>query len=299
MPKSVVINPFFDWGQDRRPRTPWHRTVVYETHVKGFTKTHPVIPEELRGTYAGHGASGGDQVSAAARRDGRRAAAGAPVRAGLDACAIAACATTGATTRSAISRRTTSTRRGQRGEQVQEFKHLVKTMHEAGIEVILDVVYNHTAEGNHLGPVLSLKGLDNAAYYRLVPDNRRYYVDYTGTGNSHEHAASRTCCSSSWTACATGCSEMHVDGFRFDLAATLARELHEVDRLSSFFDLIQQDPDRQPGQAHRRAVGHRRGRLSGRQLPAAVVGVERQVSRHACATSGAAPIGRWPSSRIG
>src|ERR1700752_2953952 len=130
---------------------------------------------------------------------------------------------------------------GQRGEQVQEFKHLVKTMHEAGIEVILDVVYNHTAEGNHLGPVLSLKGLDNPAYYRPAPDNRRYYVDYTGTGNSmnmrHPHVLQLIMDSLRYWV-----SEMHVDGFRFDLAATLARELHEVDRLSSFFDLIQQDP---------------------------------------------------------
>ena len=131
--------------------------------------------------------------------------------------------------------------RGKRGEQVQEFKHLVKTMHEAGIEVILDVVYNHTAEGNHLGPMLSIKGLDNAAYYRLAPDNRRYYVDYTGTGNSmnmrHPHVLQLIMDSLRYWVI-----EMHVDGFRFDLAATLARELHEVDRLSSFFDLIQQDP---------------------------------------------------------
>ncbi len=156
---------------------------------------------------------------------------------------------------------------------------MVKTLHAAGIEVILDVVYNHTAEGNHLGPTLSLKGIDNAAYYRLVADDPRHYMDYTGTGNSlnmrHPHVLQLIMdCLRYWV------TEMHVDGFRFDLAATLARELHDVDRLSAFFDLIQQDPVDQPGQADRRAVGRRRGRLPGRQLPAAVVGVERQVPRH-------------------
>ena len=208
---------------------------------RGSRKRHPDIPEELRGTYAGHGAPGGDRVPAAARRHRRRAAAGAPVRAGLDARRDEGCATTGATTRSATSRRTTSTRRGQRGEQVQEFKHLVKTLHDAGIEVILDVVYNHTAEGNHLGPMLSFKGIDNAAYYRLMADNRRYYMDYTGTGNTlnmrHPHVLQLIMDSLRYWVL-----EMHVDGFRFDLAATLARELHDVDRLSAFFDLIQQDP---------------------------------------------------------
>ena len=240
-PRSIVINPYFDWGHDRRPNTPWHKTVVYETHVKGFTKRHPDIPE----------------------RAARNAMPGWPTRSRSNTCSGSAsppssccrctsscrtrrsrqrgCATTGATTRSATWRRTTSTRRGKRGEQVQEFKHLVKTLHDAGIEVILDVVYNHTAEGNHLGPMLSFKGIDNAAYYRLMPDNRRYYMDYTGTGNTlnmrHPHVLQLIMDSLRYWVI-----DMHVDGFRFDLAATLARELHDVDRLSAFFDIIQQDP---------------------------------------------------------
>ena len=156
---------------------------------------------------------------------------------------------------------------------------MVKTLHAAGIEVILDVVYNHTAEGNHLGPTLSFRGIDNPAYYRLMADDPRYYIDYTGTGNSlnmrHPHVLQLIMDSLRYWV-----TEMHVDGFRFDLASTLARELYDVDRLSAFFDLIQQDPVVVPGQADRRAVGRRRGRLPGRQLPAAVVGVERPLPRH-------------------
>ena len=161
---------------------------------------------------------------------------------------------------------------------VSEFKYLVKTMHEAGIEVILDVVYNHTAEGNHLGPLLSFKGIDNPAYYRLA-DGGRYYFDTTGTGNTlnmrHPHVLQLIIDSLRYWV-----TEMHVDGFRFDLAASLARQFHEVDRLSAFFDLIQVDPVVSPGQADRRAVGPRRGRLPGRQLPDPVVGVERPLPRH-------------------
>ena len=161
---------------------------------------------------------------------------------------------------------------------VSEFKYLVKTMHEAGIEVILDVVYNHTAEGNHLGPMLSFKGIDNPAYYRLA-DGGRYYFDTTGTGNTlnmrHPHVLQLIIDSLRYWV-----SEMHVDGFRFDLAASLARQFHEVDRLSAFFDLIQVDPVVSPGEADRRAVGPRRGRLPGRQLPDAVVGVERPLPGH-------------------
>ena len=156
---------------------------------------------------------------------------------------------------------------------------MVKALHAAGIEVILDVVYNHTAEGNHLGPMLSMRGIDNPAYYRLVDDDPRHYLDFTGTGNSlnmrHPHVLQLIMDSLRYWV-----TEMHVDGFRFDLASTLARELHDVDRLSAFFDLVQQDPVVSPGQADRRAVGRRRGRLPGRQLPAAVVGVERPLPRH-------------------
>ncbi len=240
MPKSVVINPFFDWGQDRRPRTPWHRTVVYETHVKGFTKTHPLIPEPLRGTYAG---MAHPESIKYLQRLGVTAVELLPVHQFVQDSTLRDRGLSNYWGYNSVGYLAPHNEyaSGQRGEQVQEFKHLVKTMHEAGIEVILDVVYNHTAEGNHLGPVLSLKGLDNAAYYRLVPDRRRYYVDYTGTGNSmnmrHPHVLQLIMDSLRYWV-----NEMHVDGFRFDLAAALARELHEVDRLSSFFDLIQQDP---------------------------------------------------------
>jgi isoamylase len=240
VPKSVVVNPFFDWGQDRRPRTPWHRTVVYETHVKGFTRTHPIIPNELRGRYAG---MAHPESIKYLQQLGVTAVELLPVHQFVQDSSLRDRGLANYWGYNSIGYLAPHNEyaRGQRGEQVQEFKHLVKTMHEAGIEVILDVVYNHTAEGNHLGPVLSLKGLDNAAYYRLVPDRRRYYVDYTGTGNSmnmrHPHVLQLIMDSLRYWV-----SEMHVDGFRFDLAATLARELHEVDRLSSFFDLIQQDP---------------------------------------------------------
>ncbi len=240
MPKSVVVNPFFDWGQDRRPRTPWHRTVVYETHVKGFTKNHPLIPDDLRGSYAG---MAHPESIKYLQRLGVTAVELLPVHQFVQDSTLRDRGLSNYWGYNSIGYLAPHNEyaRGKRGEQVQEFKHLVKTMHEAGIEVILDVVYNHTAEGNHLGPVLSLKGLDNAAYYRLLPQNRRYYVDYTGTGNSmnmrHPHVLQLIMDSLRYWVI-----EMHVDGFRFDLAATLARELHEVDRLSSFFDLIQQDP---------------------------------------------------------
>jgi isoamylase len=161
---------------------------------------------------------------------------------------------------------------------VQEFKGMVRALHEAGIEVILDVVYNHTAEGNHLGPTLSFRGIDNAAYYRLVDDDPRYYMDYTGTGNSSTWRT-RTSLQMIMDSLRYWVTEMHVDGFRFDLASALAREFYDVDRLSAFFDLSA-GPDRLPGQADRRAVGRRPRRLPGRQLPAAVDGVERQVPRH-------------------
>ena len=240
VPKSVVVNPFFDWAQDRRPATPWHRTVVYETHVKGFTKTHPDIPEELRGTYAGMAHPVAIRYL---QRLGVTAVELLPVHQFVQDSTLRDRGLRNYWGYNSIGYLAPHNEyaRGQNGEQVQEFKQLVKTMHEAGIEVILDVVYNHTAEGNHLGPILSFKGFDNAGYYRLSPERRRYYVDYTGTGNSmnmrHPHVLQLIMDSLRYWVL-----EMHVDGFRFDLAATLARELHEVDRLSAFFDLIQQDP---------------------------------------------------------
>jgi isoamylase len=242
VPKSVVVNPYFDWGNDRRPNTPWHRTVVYETHVKGFTRSHPEIPEEIRGSYAGMSHPAAVKYL---QRLGITAIELLPVHQFVQDSTLHDKGLRNYWGYNSIAylapHNEYSHQRGRNGSQVQEFKQLVKTMHEAGIEVILDVVYNHTAEGNHLGPVLSFKGIDNAAYYRLVADKRRYYMDYTGTGNTlnmrHPHVLQLIMDSLRYWVL-----EMHVDGFRFDLAATLARELHDVDRLSAFFDLIQQDP---------------------------------------------------------
>jgi glycogen operon protein len=241
VPRSVVINPFFDWGNDRRPLTPWHRTVVYEAHIKGFTRTHPDIPEELRGTYAGMAHPVAVKYL---HQLGVTAVELMPVQQFVQDSTLEQKGLRnywGYNSIGYLAPHNEYSARGQDGQQVQEFKQLVKTLHEAGIEVILDVVYNHTAEGNHLGPMLSFKGIDNAAYYRLVGDNRRYYMDYTGTGNTlnmrHPHVLQLLMDSLRYWV-----NDMHVDGFRFDLAATLARELHDVDRLSAFFDLIQQDP---------------------------------------------------------
>ncbi len=239
--KSVVINPFFDWGADRRPNTPWHRTVVYETHVRGFTQRHPDIPPEIRGSYAGMAHPVAVKYL---QKLGITAVELLPVHQFVQDSTLVARGLRnywGYNSIGYLAPHNEYTSDPQRGAQVQEFKHLVKTMHAAGIEVILDVVYNHTAEGNHLGPMLSFKGIDNAAYYRLVGDNKRYYMDYTGTGNTlnmrHPHVLQLLMDSLRYWVL-----DMHVDGFRFDLAATLARELHDVNRLSAFFDLIQQDP---------------------------------------------------------
>jgi isoamylase len=241
MPKAVVTSPFFDWDNDRHPRTPWHETVVYEVHVKGFTARHPDIPPELRGTYAGlaHPAS-----VEYLRSLGVTAVELLPVHQFVHDSLLVERGLRnywGYNSIAFLAPHNSYAARGQEGQQVQEFKQMVKILHDAGIEVILDVVYNHTAEGNHLGPVLSFKGIDNAAYYRLVDDDRRYYYDTTGTGNSlnmrHPHVLQLIMDSLRYWVV-----DMHVDGFRFDLAAALARQFHDVDRLSAFFDLIQQDP---------------------------------------------------------
>ena len=241
MPKSVVVNPFFDWGVDRPPLRPWHETVIYELHVKGFTKTQSGIPEELRGTYAGlaHPASIAHLVSLNISavelmpvhqfvHNDRLQKQGLSNYWGYDTIGF-------------FAPHNEYSSAGQLGQQVHEFKSMVKALHQAGIEVILDVVYNHTAEGNHLGPTLSFRGLDNAAYYRLDTEDPRRYIDYTGTGNTlnmrHPHVLQMMMDSLRYWI-----TEMHVDGFRFDLASSLARGLHEVDRLSAFFDLIHQDP---------------------------------------------------------
>ncbi len=241
MPRSVVINPFFDWGDDHRPRTPWHRTIIYEVHAKGFTKRHPGVPENLRGTYAGLAHPAAIKYL---RQLGVTAVELLPVHQFIHANNLLEKGLRnywGYDSISFLAPHNEYSASGDCGQQVMEFKQMVKALHRAGIEVILDVVYNHTAEGNHLGPMLSMKGIDNSAYSRTMPGQARYYMDYTGTGNSlnmrHPHVLQLIMDSLRYWHL-----EMHVDGFRFDLAATLARELHDVDRLSAFFDIIQQDP---------------------------------------------------------
>jgi isoamylase len=241
MPKSVVINPYFDWGNDRHPKTQWHEMIIYETHVKGFSINFSDIPEELRGTYTG---LSHPKAIDYFNRLGITTVELMPVHQFVQDSHLLERGLRnywGYNSIGFLAPHNEYAAAGQNGQQVQDFKQMVKGLHEAGIEVILDVVYNHTAEGNHLGPVLSFKGIDNAAYYRLVGDDRRYYMDYTGTGNSlnmrHPHTLQLVMDSLRYWVL-----EMHVDGFRFDLASTLARGLHEVDRLSAFFDIIQQDP---------------------------------------------------------
>ncbi|MER7953908.1 glycogen debranching protein GlgX [Streptomyces sp. NPDC096030] len=240
MMTSVVVNPYFDWGDDRRPRTDYHRTVIYEAHVKGLTMLHPELPEELRGTYAGlaHPA-----VIGHLKELGVTALELMPVHQFVNDHRLVDAGLSnywGYNTIGFFAPHNAYASWGDRGQQVLEFKSAVRALHQAGIEVILDVVYNHTAEGNHLGPTLSFRGLDNPSYYRLAND-QRYYTDTTGTGNSllmrSPHVLQLIMDSLRYWV-----TEMHVDGFRFDLAATLARQFHEVDRLSSFFDLVQQDP---------------------------------------------------------
>ncbi len=241
MPANVVINPFFDWGDDRPPRTPYHETVIYEAHVRGLTLRHPDVPPDQRGTYAG---LGHPAVIEHLSRLGVTAVELMPVHQFVPERELVERGLTnywGYNTIAFMAPHNGYSSASQPGGQVGEFKAMVKALHEAGIEVILDVVYNHTAEGDHRGPTLSFRGIDNAAYYRLTEDDRRYYVDYTGCGNSfnvrYPHALQLIMDSLRYWVL-----EAHVDGFRFDLAAALARELHDVDRLSAFFDLVQQDP---------------------------------------------------------
>ncbi|MCE3223842.1 MAG: glgX [Nitrospira sp.] len=241
MPKCVVIDQAFTWGGDQLLRTPWDRTVIYELHVKGFTARHPDIPRNLRGTYAGLATPAVIEhlqnlgVTAVELlpvhhfiRDKHLVDRGLTNYWGYNSIGFFAPDSQYAST-------------SDRAHHVWEFKTMVKAFHSAGIEVILDVVYNHTGEGSHLGPTLSFRGIDNAAYYRLMPDQPRYYLDYTGCGNTlnvrHPRVLQLIMDSLRYWVL-----EMHVDGFRFDLASTLARELHDVDRLSAFFDIIHQDP---------------------------------------------------------
>ncbi|MBF2003401.1 MAG: glycogen debranching protein GlgX [Synechococcales cyanobacterium C42_A2020_086] len=242
VPKAIVINEDFDWEDDELLQTPRHETIIYETHVRGFTRLHPDIPPPLRGTYAGlaHPAAISHLQSLGVTavelmpvhhflaNPGHLVDRGLRNYWGYDSiCYLAPYAGYSAS--------------GVQGEQVIEFKQMVKALHKAGIEVILDVVYNHTGEGNHLGPTLSLRGIDNASYYRLVEGSPRYYMDFTGCGNSlnvrHPQVLKLIMDSLRYWVL-----EMHVDGFRFDLASALARELYAVDRLAAFFDIIHQDP---------------------------------------------------------
>jgi isoamylase len=237
MLKSVVVDPAFTWGADNPPRTLWHRTIIYEVHVKGFTIRHPEVPPGLRGTYAALATA---PVIDHLTQLGVTAVELMPVHTFVDDRHLVERGLRNYWGYNSIGFFAPEPRYCATGS-INDFKTMVKTLHSAGIEVILDVVYNHTAEGNHLGPTLSFRGIDNPAYYRLVPDNPRYYMDYTGTGNTlnmrHPRVLQLIMDSLRYWVL-----EMHVDGFRFDLAATLARELHEVDRLGAFLDIIHQDP---------------------------------------------------------
>jgi glycogen operon protein len=241
IPKSVVIDPYFDWEGDRPPQTPFQDTVIYEAHVKGFTKLFDRIPEELRGTYAGLAS---DEAISYLTDLGVTAVELLPIHHIIDESFLVDLGLTNYWGYSSIgyfAPHSEYAATGKHGYEVREFKGMVKALHRHGIEVILDVVYNHTAEGNHLGPMLSFKGVDNTTYYRLMPDDPRFYMDFTGTGNSLNavHPSVLRLIMDSLRYWVTEC---HVDGFRFDLASTLARELYEVDRLSAFFDTIHQDP---------------------------------------------------------
>jgi isoamylase len=239
--KSVVINPFFDWTNDRPLRIPFHQTVIYECHVKGMTERHPDIPEDVRGKYSG---LAHPKMIEHFKKLGVTAVELMPVHQFVQDSTLLERGLRnywGYNTIGFFAPHNEYAGFGGHGGQVQEFKSMVKALHRAGIEVIVDVVYNHTAEGNHLGPTLSFRGIDNPAYYRLVDEDKQYYYDTTGTGNSlnvRHHESLRLIMDSLryWV------TEMHVDGFRFDLAAALAREFHSVDRLAAFFDLVNQDP---------------------------------------------------------
>jgi glycogen operon protein len=241
MPKSVVVDPAFTWGDDRPLRMPVNESVIYEVHVKGFTARHPDVPKALRGTYAGLASPAAIDYL---RSLGVTAVELLPIHQFIADKVLVDRGLTNYWGYNSIGFFAPDVRYasdGTLGQQIVEFKTMVRTLHEAGIEVILDVVYNHTAEGNQLGPTLCFRGIDNAAYYRLVPNDRRYYMDYTGCGNTLNMTHPRTL-QLIMDSLRYWVTEMHVDGFRFDLASALARELHDVDRLGAFFDIIHQDP---------------------------------------------------------
>lgn len=240
-PLGAVIDERFNWGNDRHPRTPWHQTIIYEMHVRGFTRLHPDIPERLRGTYAGLATRPAIEHL---KKLGITAVELMPVHHHVDHRHLEEQGLTnywGYDTLGFFSPEPSYAAKPSPNSCVREFKQMVKRLHRHGIEVILDVVYNHTGEGNHLGPTLSLRGLDNSHYYRVVTDQKRFYMDYTGCGNTLNMQCPRVLqlimgSLRYWV------TEMHVDGFRFDLASALARELHAVDKLGAFFDIIHQDP---------------------------------------------------------
>jgi isoamylase len=241
IPKCVVVDPTFNWENDRLPNHPWSEMVIYEVHTKGYTKLHPDVREDLRGTYAGLAS---EPALEYLQNLGVTAVELLPVHHIIDESFLKDRGLTnywGYSSIGYLAPHALYAATGTRGEQVLEFKGMVKALHSAGIEVILDVVYNHTAEGNHLGPLMSFKGVDNASYYRLMPDEPRFYMDFTGTGNSLNpvHPSVLRLIMDSLRYFVIDC---HVDGFRFDLASALAREFYEVDRLSAFFDTIHQDP---------------------------------------------------------
>ncbi len=241
IPKCLVVDPNFDWEDDAPPDTPWNETIIYEAHVKGFTQLSAEVREDLRGTYAGLAS---EPAIAHLTELGVTAIELLPIHHIADESFLHDKGLTnywGYSSIGYLSPHAGYAATGTHGEQVLEFKGMVKALHKAGIEVILDVVYNHTAEGNHLGPMLAFKGVDNASYYRLMPDDPRHYMDFTGTGNSLNpvHPSVLRLIMDSLRYFVIDC---HVDGFRFDLASALAREFHDVDRLSAFFDIIHQDP---------------------------------------------------------
>jgi len=237
MPKAQVIDSAFSWADDRPPNVPWHETVIYELHVRGFTMQHPDVPAPLRGTYAALGTA---PVVEYLKRLGVTTLELLPVHLFVDDRQLLQKGLRNYWGYNTLGYFAPDPRYSASGN-VSEFKTMVKTLHSAGLEVILDVVYNHTAEGNELGPTLCFRGMDNAAYYRLMPEQRRYYIDYTGCGNTLDMRHPRVL-QLIMDSLRYWVTEMHVDGFRFDLASTLARELHEVDRLGAFFDILRQDP---------------------------------------------------------
>ncbi len=240
-PLAAVIDPAFTWGDDRPPRTPWHKTVIYEMHVKGFSKLHPDIPRSLRGTYE---AMTTEPAIEHLQKLGITAVELMPVHHHSNDKHLVDRGLSnywGYNTLSYFAPDVRYASSSAPGESVREFKRMVKALHSAGLEVILDVVYNHTMEGHHLGPTLSLRGIDNLTYYRLQPEDQRYYLDFTGTGNTLNMQSPQVL-QLIMDSLRYWVLEMHVDGFRFDLASALARELYEVDRLGAFFDIIHQDP---------------------------------------------------------